>query len=90
MCAFSNAARSEGTQRATVAHNRKHSKRKLELLEQPPIGSCENPRLPTGAYIPKDASADDEAPTENPGRLLQDGGGRLCNYQVIEHLSLGY
>lgn len=84
MCTFSSAARLRDTRRVTAEHNRKNPKRKLGLPEEPLDGTCENLRHPTGVDFPKDPSVEDKTPIENLGRLLQDGGGRLCNYIEIQ------
>ena len=74
-CTFSRDPPSAIPQRAVVEGNKRPPKRKLQSLEMPQFGTRDHPN-PVG--FRKSPATEDETPIENTGRLLQDGGGRLC------------
>lgn len=79
-CTFSNAPSSADRQSGTTEHNARPPKRKFQSLEIPQTTGRGSVHVRNFIASPKDPATEDETPIENPGRLLQDGGGRLCNY----------
>ena len=84
-CSFSsNSSDSNNSHDVVGVFNSFHKapKRKAQLSAAWQRESLKIARL-TGSDDPaKDSATDDETPIQNPGRLLQDGEGRLCEHRI--------
>ncbi|KAH6672312.1 fungal-specific transcription factor domain-containing protein [Halenospora varia] len=77
VCSFSTAPPlTPGPQRDPTEYHQK-ARRNIEDSELRQASRRNGAREYTDIPSPKDPPPDDETPIENPGRLLQDGGGRM-------------